>query len=116
MKREIALRWIEALRDPSTKQTQGRLGKPDGSRCCLGVLCDVMGVPFYKCGGMVAKLEGPGITVLPRIVQELADMASPNGELGNRTLDNLDNLAIMNDNGASFTEIADIIEQNWEKL
>lgn len=43
---------MERLRDPNAVQTRGRLGRTDGSRCCLGVLCDiaveqfVIGTPY----------------------------------------------------------------------
>jgi hypothetical protein len=33
--------WLEALRSGRIPQAKGYLGKPDGSRCCLGVLCDI---------------------------------------------------------------------------
>lgn len=41
MNPEIKARWTAALRDPEAKQGRKALGRPDGTRCCLGVLCDL---------------------------------------------------------------------------
>jgi hypothetical protein len=40
VKKEIAARWVAALRSGEYKQTRGKLRRTD-SFCCLGVLCDV---------------------------------------------------------------------------
>lgn len=36
--------WVDALRDPNTKQGYGQLENCLGERCCLGVLAKAMGV------------------------------------------------------------------------
>lgn len=38
---EIKAEWIAELRNPEAKQGTGVLRDADGSRCCLGVLCDI---------------------------------------------------------------------------
>ena len=43
MKPELKARWLAKLRDPETKKTQGWL-KDNKGQCCLGVLCEVMGL------------------------------------------------------------------------
>lgn len=40
--------WIEALESGKYRQTQGRLAAPVNKKrayCCLGVLCEVAGIP-----------------------------------------------------------------------
>lgn len=48
MDKELKNKWIEALRSGEYKQGQGRLVQSDDNYaknyCCLGVLCDVMGM------------------------------------------------------------------------
>ena len=41
MKKEIADKWIKALRSGKYKQGRGRLNYHDKELCCLGVLCEV---------------------------------------------------------------------------
>jgi hypothetical protein len=38
---KVAKKWVAALRSGKIKQTRGQLGRESGSRCCLGVLCDL---------------------------------------------------------------------------
>ena len=129
MKEHIAKQWVEALRSDRYKQTAALLRTATGF-CCLGVLCDISGV-----GGWVGKeyangdnevvtqweyltAHDGGATILPYSIQNYGGMASDNGETVTETGLNANalSLAEMNDNGMSFAEIADYIEQNWEKL
>ncbi len=41
MRKEIAEKWAARLRSPEAKQAHDVLGEESGSRCCLGVLCDI---------------------------------------------------------------------------
>jgi hypothetical protein len=41
MDREVRKAWVERLRSGRVVQATGHLGYDDGSRCCLGVLCDL---------------------------------------------------------------------------
>lgn len=41
MNPEIKERWATRLESGDIKQTRGVLGRPNGNRCCLGVLCDI---------------------------------------------------------------------------
>ena len=43
MKAELKTKWIEALRSGKYNQGRRALVTNQGSYCCLGVLCDVMG-------------------------------------------------------------------------
>lgn len=100
--------WTTALR--SGKYEQGREAlRRDGDRfCCLGVLCDV----FHKTTGKgkwIEKYQFPlrftvdghgGSSYLPHPVLEWIEM----------TNDLEKELTCRNDNGESFTEIANFIE------
>jgi len=115
MKQNIAKKWVKALR--SGKYTQGKdyLKSEDG-HCCLGVLCELAReeIPLR-----IEKLsEGTyfddEMTVLPSNVKVWAGMRSSVGnflpEVG------LKSLAEKNDAGATFKEIADIIEERAKDL
>lgn len=41
MKKEIADKWVAALRSGNYKQTTGMLNRNNESFCCLGVLCEI---------------------------------------------------------------------------
>jgi hypothetical protein len=41
LNKEIATKWVAALRSGDYKQTQGVLRSADNGYCCLGVLCDL---------------------------------------------------------------------------
>lgn len=104
--------WVEALRSGKYQQTQGRLVKQleDGSigYCCLGVACEVLGaekgltrkghIGFHFGDARVYTLY------LPTDIHTLLGLKDNKGshEWGSLTL--------TNDGGASFAEIADIIE------
>lgn len=81
----------------------------DGKFCCLGVLCDISGVFEWRA------IEGDNVygtkyNTLPTEVRDWAGMDNVAGEFDGTSLWGL------NDDGTPFTEIADIIEKNWEKL
>jgi hypothetical protein len=100
MNQEIKQKWVEALRSGKYEQGQRQLRKGD-KYCCLGVLCHVMGGRFNG----VAQW-------LPERYRIAAGLDKPNpivsvtNEQG-RSM----SLAVLNDAGRPFTEIADIIEE-----
>lgn len=111
MKREVRDRWVAALR--SGEYAQGRYGLCDsqGRYCCLGVLNDVMGNKYISEGGgsrsyldsnLVAPIYYSGTNVIWLEKQGLG-------------AEDIPVLIKMNDvDGASFSEIADWIEENME--
>jgi hypothetical protein len=122
MNKEIADRWVAALRSGRYKQARGALrdildsGTP--AYCCLGVLCDISDVGYWETRDhddnvYVCHSGQNSEVVLPRPVAEWAGIATPEG-----TYDLLNNvsLAKLNDNGMTFDAIADVIEARWEKL
>lgn len=104
--------WTDALRSGEYKQGTRRLQNEDGSFCCLGVLCDL----FRKETGEDEWTPTEGdrchdfmgaCATLPEAVQDWAGLGS-----NNPTMSNGRSLAAINDKGASFTEIADLIERD----
>lgn len=123
MKKDIMEKWVAALR--SGEYTQGRTqlrtesidGKTSGY-CCLGVLCEISGLPYEGYHG-----------ILPSRVMEWAGMKTTEGQLPKayKAKDDtyqslLWELNDKTDNGRStgktlsFKQIANIIEKNWEHL
>lgn len=95
MEPELKAKWIEALRSGKYQQTQHRL-KDDKGFCCLGVLCDVQGADFKA---IRAKYDTLSLSQSPPEYL---------GTIGGAC----STLVQMNDEGKSFAEIADYIEQN----
>jgi hypothetical protein len=113
MKKEIAEKWVTALRSGEYKQGQTALRSIDNEFCCLGVLCDL----HAKAGEGSWGPVGTGFYVykdsngfLPVPVMEWAGIKTIRGEFLET------NLTRLNDSGVSFEKIADIIEANADKL
>ena len=104
MKPDIKQAWLTALRSGDYQQGQGYLRQGD-QYCCLGVLCDLygkaVGPEWEAADDDVHAMHGTESS-LPFRVQEWARIASPN------PLD----LVEMNDNGSTFEELANIIEES----
>jgi hypothetical protein len=145
MRKEIADKWIAALRSGKYKQTKGYLCvdkeftqapityKP--GHCCLGVLCEIAieeGLEIEK-NSSIKLLGGSNSpsssyndekSFLPYEVQVWADMHSNDGDGTHieqeddegRIYDTRKSLAELNDDGKTFEEIAAAIAENWEKL
>jgi hypothetical protein len=108
---EFKEKWVEALR--SGKYTQGRnkmLG-PNGEMCCLTVACIV-------AGHTVEEIKENKDYSYPGTEHEnhftVNDSFPPMLLVkGNHNIDSLGfKLAVMNDTGKTFKEIADYIEEN----
>lgn len=88
--------WVRALRSGKFRQGRGELYRC-GKRCCLGVLCEISGVP------RIGHTYGGEIHILSRRLLEEFDLSS----------DDVDRLVRLNDVGErSFRFIADWIEEN----
>lgn len=123
MRKDIADLWAAKLRSGELGQLKRQLATADfKSMCCLGVLCQlhmeqtkegrwgdalVVGRPQY-----IDKANNPHTTVPPEGVVEWAGLADGNPTAAS----NGHTLAYLNDNGHTFDQIADLIEQNWETL
>jgi hypothetical protein len=118
MKRKLRDEWCKRLRSGKWIQTQEALHreyKGEHSYCCLGVFCDVMGEK-WNVSAIDSEFEEklyairynedaslPYTTVLTEDLNNLI-----NGDYGHYTSE----LIKMNDNGSTFAEIADWIEEN----
>lgn len=135
MNQEVKAEWTKALRSGDYSQTTGRLrratGDGKGGFCCLGVLCDLAVkagvttlrevVPFEDDDDLVFYHYGSNeeTAVLPPEVRDWAGLSGENPYLdGGPQPDEdeyvrHDTLASTNDGGATFSEIADIIDQKF---
>jgi hypothetical protein len=96
MDAQLKSKWVEALRSGKYQQARNFLKSEDGY-CCLGVLCDIQGADFEA------------------IREEFGSLSlslNPAKYLGEVNTIKATELAQMNDNGKSFSEIADYIEVN----
>lgn len=109
MNPEIKARWIAALRSGEYKQTKSELRSAVDKFCCLGVLCDLhaqAGLGLWD--GFRYREEG---TIPPTDVAVWAGLpvVYPNPDVW---IDGkCRSVAEHNDQGATFAEIADAIEE-----
>jgi hypothetical protein len=106
--------WVKALRSGKYAQGKNTLArrKPHGKTqyCCLGVLCDVTGVPrkgdTFLRGASITYVFGQGVD------QNEAFVPYSIGEKLGLPRKTQDVLALMNDDeNKNFNEIADYIEK-----
>jgi hypothetical protein len=132
MKKEIAKKWIKALKSGKYKQGKSFLKQYDTKNqprhCCLGVLCELYNESMKKnhkktltvknsniCpenGYRYVTFSGAGES-LPPVVKKWAGMKSNYGDIDNQFYDSL---ADMNDFGKTFNTISNTIEKNIENL
>lgn len=126
---EVQKQWIERLRSGRIPQTRAVLGYPNGRRCCLGVLCDIAveqgviplpmldeygsrvnsdGIPYATRLRYGTKVDN-SVTRLPEAVRRWAGVWNESGAT-TATYDK--SLVKMNDEGASFTDIANELEKH----
>ena len=115
MKKNIANKWIKALRSGKYKQGTGSLKTKEGKYCCLGVLCEITKKEHgFKNYLTMTNGEGSINSTLPIKIVPFTGMKSTSGEL--KFKGRYERLSALNDDGVSFEEIADIIQENWKKL
>jgi hypothetical protein len=98
-------KWIEALRSGQYKQGNGLLRSEENQFCCLGVLCDV-----YDPANWNQTKYGPHYNfdgLLPGSIYLMGHLEKLVGSLL------MMQLIKMNDNGVTFNEIADKIENHF---
>lgn len=125
MKKEIADKWIKALKSGKYKQTKAVLHNKEGY-CCLGVLCDLMpkhkwtkipykngfSAPNFHSSGNTTDSEGS--TVLPTNVRVWADMRDNTGSI--TTESGNSSLVYCNDQSYTFKQMAALIKKHWKEL
>lgn len=123
----IKARWVEALRSGLYKQGVGQLHNTQTNQwCCLGVLCDLAtteGVVSERLGakdGLFFPIDNPdqgSDALLPQAVQDWAGLKVSSPYFGTEdpfeAAHNKTYLSGMNDGGASFQMIADILDQHF---
>lgn len=114
MKKDIAEKWVAALRSGDYKQGILNLRNHKDEFCCLGVLCEIMGVEKEFSGNRYLY-DGCGAGIMSS-VRILTGIKSDLGYLYTPKYSSDSCLASMNDQGKTFSEIADIIEEEWENL
>ena len=105
---------IEALESGRYKQCKGQLYSPrNGGFCCLGVACVINGVPitssYYRRDGFTSgTLSASSKTIA------VMDKLHLRNHLG-RGFKDRDSLAVLNDEGKSFKDIAQILRKEPEQ-
>lgn len=117
MNATIKKQWVEALRSGKYTQGEGSLAKRDDDfncklkHCCLGVLCEVIGISREPVEGSNTYVYDGSDEVLPEKVRESLDIT----EMEQKDLIDL-NDGRTNNCGVfeqfNFDEIADWIEEN----
>lgn len=104
MDRELRDRWVADLRSGKHRQATGYLHPFREGYCCLGRLCEVVGLEKTRYGrAWLYTLDQVSATAtLPFTLARRVEL-----DYQTITL-----LQTMNDTGSTFAEIADYIEQN----
>jgi len=133
MKKEIAKKWVKALRSGKYKQGKGYLkqfnSKNEPRHCCLGVLCELYNESMKKnhkqtlyTEEMEDNASGTSFirfnTIDGGLPQAVRKWAGVKKYLGDFIIDDerSECLAVLNDSGKKFSTIASIIEKNVEKI
>ena len=119
--------WIKALRSGKYQQTRHALRNEKGY-CCLGVLCDIFSeelhldpVTRYINDTCFDVAYSESATVLPISVADYVGLKTREGRFskyrhGVKEVHEYEALTSLNDDGATFAEIADILEDNEDLL
>ncbi len=134
MKEEIAREWIKRLRSREIKQLKQHLGNSAGERCCLGVLSDIAvenKIVNVDKGFDTYRYTGHLYTSVTSLIKPIVDWAdiNKNNIISNNVklpfhvredefneVGEFPTLALLNDSGFTFDQIADIIECFWREL
>ena len=118
MNPEIKAKWLEALRSGRYTQAKEQLHIKDDGFCCLGVLCDVLDPTQWKDEYGAMYYCGERSTLPDNILMTVELGANRCVSIPSRVhlavgygVSSAKTLAEMNDRGATFEEIADIIEK-----
>lgn len=113
MKKNVADKWVKALRSGEYEQTVETL-QDAGGYCCLGVLCRVGEKLGVTVDSEYNELGGDTLEDQPDIL-EWSGLKSTQGSFGSSGV--LTALTALNDNeNYDFNKLADTIEENWEQL
>ena len=110
MDQEIKKKWVAALRSGDYIQGNQVLCRklPAGNKyCCMGVLCEVLGVKKSYYDGTRAIYDNNQSWFLPDSVVEKLGFQSSNPKIRDTTLSNYNDRL-----GWNFNQIADLIESS----
>lgn len=124
MKKTKATQLVRALRSGNYHQGQGQLVDKDDCFCCLGVACNISKADLEWGMSYIGEGQwyiGGSCVTLPSQVQEEFGFFSYSGERrdGKDIIINgkyYADLAEANDEGCTFEQLADYIEQHYEVL
>ena len=131
MRKDVAKKWVKALRSGKYKQGETYLKQfnydnEQPRHCCLGVLCELYNDSMRKNHKktLSTKVRNKLTTdcvafnnkegELPPVVMKWADIIDPIGRY--IIIDEFGSLADMNDCGKTFKTIANFIEKNADIL
>jgi len=124
MKKEIADKWVAALKSGKYEQSRLRLKTSEGY-CCLGVLCDISGLGKWEVDERgidkivykyVKENDTAETALLSSTVTDWAGMINHAGQLPIEVI-GVKYLFQLNDSGKmNFNQIADIIEKHYESI
>lgn len=112
MNQEIKAQWVAALRSGEYKQGRHQLRSPDNDFCCLGVLCNLHAQAHPEIASkevsQIAYMGAVGaspnaVVVWANLLTRLGNTVSINGVR--------QYLSRHNDQGRTFAQIADAIEE-----
>lgn len=111
-------RWVAALRGGEFKQCRGQLSK-NGGYCCLGVVCEIfreeLSLEKHELTFGDGYSYNESYQYLPCKVKEYLALNTTEGYFRKKDGKG-EYLSNLNDDGASFEEIADIIEENADQI
>lgn len=112
----IKQQWVDALRSGKYRQARGRLRDDGDAMCCLGVLCDIVAPDNWRYEE--DQYRGPDgwhqdnfqMGIPENLLKTVGfEVSEPIIEYkGERQA-----ISLVNDGGATFAEIADLIEAQW---
>jgi len=126
MNQRIKEEWVALLEHGDLKQCINDLhDTKEGSFCCLGVLCEIAvaeGVTLKDEAGQYGGKNNDGFRnepqfraqFLPSEVYKWAGLEDSNPSIYRPDGEPITPLAVLNDNGKTFPEIAKLIEENLE--
>lgn len=118
MKKAIKQKWVKALRSGRYRQGEAELKANDGTYCCLGVLCNVLGAKWSetRAGDRIATIDGKKLNVIgeellrPGILRQVGLTKAQQTHLVHMNDGKMDTHPAIP--AQRFKQIADYIEQN----
>lgn len=107
MNTEIKEKWLESLRSGKYEQGTGALrknGEACDQFCCLGVLCDIIAPEKWKLANK-SEIFIHDCDRVGTLSSRLKEKVGLNADIEEQLID-------LNDNGKSFSEIADFIQEH----